>query len=440
MGSGRRRNFEGDDAPYLPERYQQLINAKKQRRIIRKIAAACCIIAVIAVIFLLFFCNFFGILPSSLPEISALPVSPAASMTPAAPMNASIPETPAIALGSGLSASSDRGLLPLSRAIDLIHLEFPAEKFLISRVNLTESAGIKRYEFEIVSQAGSGRQDRIIADLDAVTGNPYTPGQESAKFSSEQVMQIATKFFSPQKVDQVRVRYSDNPGSEPSWHFLLVKDGAPLLSGSLDPETGSILSYSRIVSPTDRPRDPVLSLSAAQKVADRAILAWNGDLTVSLGSGRYEPANATGSPVAGRYLFEYNRMVQDIPCDIDGFSLAVDSVNGDITGYERRWNDPENAFSATSESLVTKREATFAVLQNASELVPASAQRMQILSAQLLWKDLHNPGQTPRPGTIPLAWKVIFDDETLRARQPPATATGWVDAQSGAIISIDYPR
>jgi len=440
MGSGRRRNFEGDDAPYLPERYQRLINAKKQRRIIRKIAAACCILAVIAVIFLVFSGSFSGILPRALPEISALPVSPAASMMPTPPMNATIPGTPAIVLGSGLSASSDQGLLPLSRAVDLMHLEFPAEKFVISRVNLTESAGIKLYEFEILSQAGSGRQDRVTASLDAVTGNPYTPGQELAKFSTEQVTQIVTKFFLPQRTDQVRVRYNDNPGSEPSWHFLLVKGGVPLLSGSLDPETGSILSYSRNVSLTDRPRDPILSLSGAQKVADRAILAWNGDLPVSLSSGRYEPANATGSPVAGRYLFEYNRMVLDIPCDNDGFSLAVDSANGDITGYERRWNDPENAFSATSESLVTKREATFAVLQNASGLLPASAQRMQILSAQLLWKDLHTPGQTPRPGTIPLAWKVIFDDETLRARQPPATATGWVDAQTGAVISIDYPR
>jgi hypothetical protein len=440
MAGSRERSFGSDDAPYLPDRYHRLVSAKKRRRILRKIGIACSAIVAVAILFVVFFGSYFGSFQGSLPEIPPLPESPAASVTMVPLANTTPSATPAIVIGSGLSSESDAGLLPPATAIDLIRFEFPAETFTITRMNLTDVSGKNVYEFELSPLTGTKMTSRITAGIDAITGDPYTPGQESAKFSEEQVKQIATRFFLPLKADQVRARYNILPGSESAWDFVFIRDHVPVLSGTLDPETGSITHFSRNLSYEGRPKEPILSLSAAQKSADRAIFTWNGDVPVSLGSGRYEPANDSGIPVAGRYLFRYNRMVHDIPCDNDGFFIAVDSASGDIIEYERTWYNPENAFSVTSDPLVTKREATFAVLQNASERSPDSVQGIQVLSAQLLWKDLHTPGQTPRPGTIPLAWKVIFDDQTLRSKEQSLQAAGWVDAQTGTVISMDYSR
>jgi len=153
---------------------------------------------------------------------------------------------------------------------------------------------------------------------------------------------------------------------------------------------------------------------------------------------RYEPLGFPDESVAGLYVFVYNRIVQDIPCDDDGFTISVDSVTGEITEYNRRWNSPDNAFSVAVDPLVKRYEAIYLVQQKAQEIFPESVSGLRIISAEIRWKDMHQPGSMPRPGSISISWKVQFDDDIIRTQQRPVPATGWIDARTGKILDFYY--
>jgi hypothetical protein len=87
---------------------------------------------------------------------------------------------------------------------------------------------------------------------------------------------------------------------------------------------------------------------------------------------------------------------------------------------------------------VIRREATFAVMQKAREQFPADVAGLRIRSAEIRWKNKVPYGTVPRPGTIPLAWKVVFDDAVIRANASAEPAVAWVDVQSGDFISFEY--
>ena len=93
----------------------------------------------------------------------------------------------------------------------------------------------------------------------------------------------------------------------------------------------------------------------------------------------------------------YNRIVQNIPCDYDGFTISVDSVTGEITGYNRRWYSPDNAFSVAVDSPVKKYEAIFSIQQRAQEY----SRILQPVEDHLCRNPLErqaSPGSYPPPG------------------------------------------
>ncbi|MFA4861822.1 hypothetical protein [Methanoregula sp.] len=376
------------------------------------------------------------IISADTPQHGTISQAPTGSRTE----NATILVTPQIILGSGLQNLTGSGLLPVDTATDRVRLEYPALHYTVASVNLTEWEGRQYYEFGIIPLSDPDKEGNVPVWIDAISGEPFSPGQDAVKITAEQAKRIVTTSFRSQKPDTVRVRYRDIPTTPGSWDFFLVKMNTTFLSGSLDPETGQIISFSNRIPAGGQPAAPVISLAEAQRIADQTIAGWNGPISINMSAGTFESQKENGTPVAGRYVFEYDRIILDIPCEGDGFTVTIDPVTGDITGYERRWNNPDNAFSIASEPLVTKREATFAILQKTMEISPESINSVRILSTQLQWKDQHAPGVTPRPGSIPLAWNVAFDDETLRATTPPMTATGWVDAQTGTILGMDYTR
>jgi len=449
MAGGRNQDSVGDTAPYLPERYSRRLYEKQRRRLIRKILVVGIVITVTAIFILGILGIFSDVQHSGLTNISPSQMFPQISnpapkteiVHPIAPDNltgnVTIPATQSIALGSGLQIQAEPDQLPLEKAIDLIRIEFPAPAYSIASVNLTVQDGRKLYEFTILPGNGNPIAEGKLIFIDTISGDPYTPGQELAKITAEQAKRIAGNAFPTLKPDLIRVRYTNQITTSPAWNFILITGNATIASGSLDADTGRISSFSRQVFP-GRPAESSISRSDAQAISDKTITSWNGVLPISLVSGHYGFQENTETPVGGRYVFDYSRIVQDMPCDSDGFTLAIDSVSGDILDYERRWNDPDNAFSVASDPLVTKREATFAILRKAKEIAPESINSIQILSTRLLWKDRHAPGITPRPGSIPLAWKVEFNDDVIRAGQPGALATGWVDAQTGAVLEMDY--
>jgi hypothetical protein len=118
--------------------------------------------------------------------------------------------------------------------------------------------------------------------------------------------------------------------------------------------------------------------------------------------------------------------------------VSVDAISGAITEYVQRWQTPETAFMIAEDAMVTRSDAVYTVQAKANSLYPSSSSGFHLLSADIRWKDLHDPATTPRLSSIPLAWKIVFDDDIIRAKANPAPAVGWVDAQSGELLEITY--
>jgi hypothetical protein len=196
---------------------------------------------------------------------------------------------------------------------------------------------------------------------------------------------------------------------------------------------------SALSSSIGRPANPVLDLVKARSIADRYISDHNSDqLQLNTTESRYELPGTTHNQSTGQYVFYYERMFQDIPCDNEGFVVSVDSVTGEVTDYQRLWVTPEYAFSVLAVPLITKREATFAIIQKANDTYPDSVGSVRITTAETMWMTRHQPGTIPRPGSIPLGWKIQFDDDVIRTNQSSRPAVGWIDTQTGALLDFSY--
>jgi len=433
---------------YLPARYKEHVRAKQQRRLIKKLLIGVGIVLILGVLTL----SLSGILSGMLqgtpgsqrsgsPGPAHIPSTTAPGGVPAQTVaaNITVSPTPPFTVGSGLSLLAP-GSMTLDNAVAVIRQDYPAAEYEIISVNVTNRfAGRNLYEFSLLPGAGTPGRVVTTAYIDAVTGSPYSPGQETARVTSDRAQQLATIAFPGIGADQVRVRYSDNSDLGRVWAFSLLKNAAPLLTGYLDAETGQIIMFERELSPQERAVNPKIDINAARLIADQYVTDQNGGAQpVNMTASAYEPLGTSGNTVAGVYTFRYDRIVQDIPCDADGFTVAVDSLTGDVSRYSRQWSDPDSAFSVVEEPLTLEHEATFKVLQRAMTSYPGSVSGLHIVSAEIRWRDSHAPGTVPRPGSIHTAWKILFTDDFLSAKQPPVPAYAWVDTQSGDILEFMY--
>lgn len=318
--------------------------------------------------------------------------------------------------------------------------EYPSWMYTIDHVNLTDRySGKTLYEFAMVPAESSLYETNITVFIDAETGDLYSPLQEKAGISIEQAKLRARQAFPAWTIDRVRIKYIDGTQYVRSWEFSLYKDDKELVHGSLDADTGELSTYAIGVTRMGRPENPSVTIDAAQQEADREIEKRNGVTPIVLSDSRLDPLGMPGEKIAGRYVFVYHRVIQNVPCDSDGFTIVVDSVAGNVIEYRKSWSLPENAVAALSKPAIPKDAAIKTVEQEAAAIYPASTASLKIVSAELRWKDFHNPDKVvPMPKSIPLAWKVQFDDESIRAQQWPNPATGWVDAQNGTLLDMYY--
>jgi hypothetical protein len=440
------KNPSDSFAAYLPERYKQQIGAKKRRRFFKKAAIICAVIAMAVVIYLVLS----GVLVNTLNQSQHPLPGTVESSTETLPQPSSAASQTALSRnGTGFASTIIRtevpaqpliGMLPLDEAIATLHKDYPEPQYTLVSVNLTDHyTNMSLYEFRIRQSDSPAADSGFLVFIDAHTGNPYIPGQEVARISTDQAKNHIQEAFLIPGSDSIRIRYDDSPDSARTWLFTVQRDNRTSITGSLDPDTGQIVSFSRAVVRQGRQADPVLDSSAARKIADSYIIERNGaPLPINMSDARYEPLGFPNESVAGLYVFVYNRIVQDIPCDDDGFTISVDSVTGEITEYNRRWNSPDNAFSVAVDPLVKRYEAIYLVQQKAREIFPESVSGLRIISAEIRWKDMHQPGSMPRPGSISISWKVQFDDDIIRTQQRPVPATGWIDARTGKILDFYY--
>ena len=345
-----------------------------------------------------------------------------------------------IIIGKGVPDQQILGMQSLDNATASLRQDYPAPEYTLISVNVTDLyANRTMFEFKIkqvnISQDNTG----FSVFIDARTGDLYTPGQESAKITADTAKNLVTEAFPLLHPDLVRVKYNNSSDSVRAWIFTMYRDNSTILTGAMDPETGQIFSFTQSILWEGRQADPLLDINAAQKIADRYIFDKNrAPLSFNMSEARYNPLRFSQKTVAGDYVFIYNRIVQEIPCDEDGFTISIDSLTGEVIGYDRRWNTPESAFSVAVDPLVTRSGAIFTVLKKAQETYPTSVDGLTIISAEIRWKDHQSQGNIPRPGSIPLAWKVLFTDEIIRAKPLPSPAVGWIDVQTGKILEFYY--
>jgi hypothetical protein len=312
--------------------------------------------------------------------------------------------------------------------------------YFVAGVSLTDRyPGKILYEFSLVPDNTSIRETNATLFIDAETGDPYNPLQDKAGITIEQAKAKARGAFPELSADRVRIRFNDGSQYMRSWAFELMKGEEKLVEGGLDADTGELSSYFIGITRLDRPETPSVTMDAAQQTADREIRERNGDISIVLVDARLDPLGMPGEKIAGQYVFVYNRIIRGVPCDSDGFTITVDSVAGNVVNYHKSWSLPEDAVALPAEPAITKDAAIKTVEQEAVKIYPASTASLKILSADLRWKDFHNPDKvTPAPGSIPLAWKVQFEDETIRGWQWPVPANGWVDAKTGTLLDLYY--
>ncbi|MDD4136352.1 MAG: hypothetical protein PHT99_00465 [Methanoregula sp.] len=318
--------------------------------------------------------------------------------------------------------------------------EYPSGMYTIYHINLTDRySGKTLYEFTMVPAESSIYEKNTTFFVDAETGDLYSLLQENAGITIEQAKLHARQAFPTWTIDRVRIKYVDGTQYIRSWEFYLYHNDKELVHGSLDADSGELSTYAIGVTRMGRSENPSITIDAAQQVADREIEKRNGVIPILLSDSRLDPFGMPGEKIAGRYVFVYNRVIQNIPCDSDGFTIVVDSVAGNVIEYRKSWSLPENAVAASSKPATTKDAAIKTVEQEAAAIYPASTASLKIVSTELRWKDFHNPDKiVPVHESIPLAWKVQFDDESIRAQQWPNPATGWVDAQTGKLLDIYY--
>jgi hypothetical protein len=446
------RDREDSGASYMPERYRQQIEARKRRQFVIRLAGTIGIVVVCLAVFV--FLTGLGTTPvtpgvnttplttpTSTPPVSAtisgIPVT--ATTIPPTPLPTATVRTPGPILSPALiAAQQETGILPYDSAASTLRDDYPASSYVIISADITGTLPSKRLYAFVIRPAGEPTGATYTMYVDAVTGDPYSPAQENAGISLDRAKNTIADSFTGLHPDATRVRYTEISGGESFWNFTLMKGNSSIVSGALDAGTGQIVAFSRTIASSGRPAQPVLTAASARAVADRYINDQNGPVSVNMSDEHYVLLTTGVAPVAGQFVLKYERLVQDYPCDFDGFTVSVDSVSGDVTGYERRWQDPDYAFVVSPVPTVVKRDATYTVLHKAQDTFPGLATGISIISADIRWKDGHMAGTVPRPGSIPLAWKIVFDDEIIRAEQFPVPAVAWVDVQSGSLLEFNY--
>ena len=249
-----------------------------------------------------------------------------------------------------------------------------------------------------------------------------------------QAKDIAKKAFPHYSPDRVDMEFSDGSQSMRGWGFSLYNDDQKIVTGRLDADTGNLMEYSVPFYSSEKPQGKpgsATTIDSARLAAESEIRARDGELPL-------KQVDSKVSPFGG-WFFNYKRIIQGVPCTSDGITLDIDQGTGKVSRYFKSLHTPENAVAAQPVPAISRDKAIAVVEREAKACYPDSADSFTIVSADLRWMDLYNPDEfTPRPGVIPLAWYVRFDDKTIRGNEFPNPEEGWVDAQNGTLLSMEY--
>lgn len=425
--------------PHLPERYQNVVKAKRQKRIRRNALVVIAAILVLAGLYLLF-TGPDGVavsLPSLHPDQMSVkgPADPAAVNVTT---SAATGDLSSVRKGPGLSGTLPSGTIAPESALEQIRNTYPEPAYTVTGADFSTGRGRPLFEFTIHDNTAAGGPD-IAACIDAVSGKPYSVGEEKAAIPRDAARNKAVSSNPGLSADRVLLDFSSSTDNGPVWNYVLYSGDRRAGVGTIDATTGELKAFARYPAPDGRSATAAIAVAKARTLAEHYIANHNGgQLPLNMSSVQYTPNPAGTGTVAGQYTFHFDRIYLDYPTDVDGFLVTVDAVTGEISGYSGQWTTQDYAFSVAYEPDVVRREATFAVMQRAMKEYPDAGSGLRIVSAELRWKNRVPYGTIPRPGTIPLGWKVIFDDDTIRANASAMPGIAWVDVQSGDFIEFSY--
>lgn len=235
-------------------------------------------------------------------------------------------------------------------------------------------------------------------------------------------------------VDRTNVELINN-GDGPYYECEIRTQDEKKIQAWIDPETGDLIGFSTGSQMMGRPAEPVLSMDEAREVAWAYVDEKCNGADLALTSEQYHSfsSGAIGT-VAGRYSFNYARVIRDVPCLSDGFSISVDAVTGEVCRYSKQWKTNEDLCTAETVPSVSSEDAKDAVRAYLKETW-GDLPGLEIHTADLMWYDSPSFMKIRGTGPIPLVWEMCFDDEHYRSLQYPRMANAFVDAHTGEVLN-----
>ncbi|KAF5087224.1 hypothetical protein DSECCO2_51510 [anaerobic digester metagenome] len=188
-----------------------------------------------------------------------------------------------------------------------------------------------------------------------------------------------------------------------------------------------------------RPVDPVITIDAAEEIADAYLRDRNERSDVVKTDAALSMVDTPLGSRNGPYHFVYRRSIDGVLCLYDGFILAIDSVNGRVVSFSKFWKVSNNDTMADPDPSIPEDAVQERVLAYLNDTYGKDPGEFAIRSTELRWYDL-NARQRPstEPVAVPLAWHITFDDERHRSQDPPRAAEIWMNAHSGEVLSANY--
>jgi|GEM_PF-2351075 len=164
---------------------------------------------------------------------------------------------------------------------------------------------------------------------------------DTPSISLDQAEEIARKTFSQFSPDRINVTFQKGDKQHQAvYGFELFKNNENIVQGGIDPDTGSIRSYAIGIKRIGRPEKPAITIETGQYIAKKEITSRNGEISLNKTEARYDPLGFPDRGIAGVYVYVYDRLVKNNPCDCDGFTVDVDSISGSVVEYRETWIKP----------------------------------------------------------------------------------------------------
>jgi len=282
--------------------------------------------------------------------------------------------------------------------------------------------------------ASSGGPPAPPSPAGNLTPTPGIDAQEAEKKAEK----VALALFPDVKIDRTTVELIDNEGDF-SYICEIQTQDEKEIGVQIDPATGDLIEFStgwpRMMG---RSTEPLVSMDDARETAQAYVDEKSGGADLTQPSEQYNPfSSGAFGTVAGRYSFNYDRLIRGVPCDSDSYSISVDAVTGEVCRYWKQWKTDEALCTADTVPSVSGDDAKDAVRAYLKETW-GDLPSLEIHTADLVWYDAPYFMKIRGTDPIPLVWEVRFDDDHYRSLTYPRMADAFVDAHTGEVLRSSY--